>query len=382
MDPLHASFSVKTSYPVHFTRNAFAPGNSVLSSVLAPLGPSTRVFVAMDDGVAHAFPDLTASITDWAEKYADLVCAPVVLPGGEPLKNDYRQLMGLMDQMLEYHLCRHSVVIAIGGGAFLDAVGLAASLLHRGVRLLRMPSTTLAQNDAGIGVKNGMNLHGMKNGIGTFAPPLAVVNDFHLLTGLPTDRWRDGISEAFKVAMIKDAAFYEELCEMAPALGRRDESAMEQLITTCARLHLHHICTSGDPFESGSARPLDFGHWSAHKLEAQSSYRLSHGEAVAVGISLDTFIAELIGFLEPGTSHRLAGALAACGFDLQPPELHQRLGDGSLQLIQGLEMFREHLGGTLTLAMPSPIGSIREVHHLEPAWIEQAVDFLSTIPCS
>jgi 3-dehydroquinate synthase len=378
---INASFSVKTDYSVYFTRGVFSPENSLLASVLSPLGPRPRVFFALDRGVADAFPSLEQACADWAQVHAHLMGPPVCLPGGEALKNDYRQLMGLMDQMLESHLCRHSVVIAIGGGSFLDAVGLACSLLHRGVRLLRMPSTTLSQNDAGIGVKNGMNLHGVKNGIGTFAPPVAVINDFSLLDGLSDDQWRDGIAEAFKVALIKDAGFYRDLCAMAPALGRRDASAMEDLIQRCAALHLDHISTSGDPFENGSARPLDFGHWSAHKLESQSNYRLRHGQAVAVGIALDTRIAELLEFVPPGTAEELSTALRTCGFDLNPPELHQRLGDGSLQLLQGLEMFREHLGGSLTLSLPCPVGRITELHELEAGLVEKAVSHLTPPSC-
>ena len=378
---LRASFTVETDYSVHFTRKTFSSENPLLASILHSFGPTPKVFFVLDTGVDHAFPTLKDDCVAWAQQHAHLIAHPVLLPGGEPLKNNYRQLMGLMDLMQEHHLCRHSIVIAIGGGAFLDAVGLACSLLHRGIRLLRMPSTTLAQNDAGIGVKNGMNLHGVKNGIGTFASPIAVLNDLSLLEGLSDDRWRDGISEAFKVALIKDADFYEQLCELAPRLGSRDEAAMESLLHRCASLHLEHISTSGDPFETGSARPLDFGHWSAHKLESQSNYRLSHGQAVAVGITLDTFIAESFGFVPKGTGSDLATALLTCGFDLTPPELTQRLGDGSLQLLQGLEMFREHLGGTLTLSLPSPIGHITEINELGVSHIEEAIRQIKAFTC-
>ena len=380
---LQASFSVPTTYPVHFTRQVFAPENSILKEVCSTAGPSARVFTVVDSGAARAFPDLPSRIQCWARRHdVRLVTAPVILEGGEAVKNNYRSLMTVMDQLLEHHLCRHSVLLALGGGAMLDAVGLAASLLHRGIRIIRLPSTTLAQNDAGIGVKTGMNLHGLKNAIGTFAPPLAVINDLDLLNGLPDARWRDGISEAFKVALIKDADFYRELLTLAPALGRREQTAMESLIVRCAALHLDHISNSGDPFEQGSARPLDFGHWSAHKLESMSNYRISHGEAVAIGISLDTLIAEQLSFVPAGTADPLIHALRQCGFDLHPPELEERLGDGSLRLIQGLEEFREHLGGTLTLSFPSPVGSMTELHGLEPERIEGAVQRIRACACA
>lgn len=380
--PLQASFSVPTHYQVHFTRNAFSPENTVLSEVLEPLGPFPIVFTIVDEGVAGAFPELILQVKQWMSCQGLQGPSPLILSAGEALKNDYRSLMEVMDRLMEERMCRHSLVLAIGGGALLDSVGFAASLLHRGVKILRMPSTTLAQNDAGIGVKTGMNLHGCKNGVGTFAPPLAVVNDLQLLDGLTHDQWRDGISEAFKVALIKDKDFYTQLLQDAPALGQRDEQAMESLIVKCAELHLNHISTAGDPFERGSARPLDFGHWLAHKLESQSNYRISHGHAVAVGIAVDTWIAEARGWVEQGTADHLCRALQACGFDLAPHELGIRLGDGSLQILQGMEEFREHLGGELTLSLPGPIGQISETHSLSPEEIESAISHVSEQACA
>lgn len=380
--PLSASFSVPNTYKVHFTRNAFSPENRLLGEVFRDLGPFPKVFPVIDAGVAEAFPHLADQVQEWLNHAGQEAPPPLIVSAGEALKNDYRALMGTMDRMMEYRICRHSLVVAIGGGALLDAVGFAASLLHRGVRVLRMPTTTLAQNDAGIGVKTGMNLHGCKNAVGTFSPPLAVINDLSLLDGLTDAQWRDGISEAFKVALIKDRTFYQNLLKAAPALGRREDQAMEDLIVRCAELHLHHISTAGDPFERGSARPLDFGHWLAHKLESLSNYRISHGHAVAVGIAVDTSIAETRGLVPAGTASELASALRTCGFDLSPPELQFRLGDGSLQLALGLEEFREHLGGELTLSLPGPIGQISETHALSEQEIEAALVQVSEQTCA
>ncbi len=383
---LDQQVSVPLHYPVHFCRDVFAPGANLLETLLAPPadeGPR-KVFVVIDSGVRDAFPDLPARISHWfslRRNRLTLVRDPEIVPGGEVIKNDYRRIMSLVDQMLEYHLCRHSFVLVIGGGAVLDAVGFATALVHRGLRLLRMPSTTLAQNDAGIGVKNGMNLHGGKNSIGVFAAPYAVVNDFDLLDGLTDTAWRAGISEAFKVAMIKDAAFFRELCDMSPALGRRDTPSMERLIRRCAELHLQHIATSGDPFELGSARPLDFGHWSAHKLETLSNYRISHGHAVAIGIALDALYAARLGWIPRADADALILALRHCGFDLNPPELHTRLGDGRLALLQGLDEFREHLGGRLTLSLPAPVGGLREIHALDNDWIAEHIGALREHAC-
>lgn len=384
---IHQQFSVDLSYPVHFTRGVFDAGNDLLADLLADperSGP-VKVLAVLDSGVAEAFPEWCADMEAWfaaRSERLELARSPEIVPGGEQIKNDYRRLMGLVDEMLEHHLCRHSVVLAVGGGAVLDAAGFAASLVHRGLRLLRMPSTTLAQDDAGIGVKNGMNLHGGKNTVGVFAPPYAVLNDFNLLRGLSPEHWRAGISEAFKVAMIKDAAFFRELLDMSPALGRRDDDAMERLVVRCAELHLEHIRTSGDPFELGSARPLDFGHWSAHKLETLSNYRVTHGQAVAVGIALDAMYAARLGWIAERDAEALAEALRLCGFDLAPPELSLRLGDGRLALLRGLAEFREHLGGRLTLSLPAPVGGLREIHEVDEAWVEAHIEQLRESACA
>src|SRR5262249_47001338 len=156
----------------------------------------------------------------------------------------------------------------------------AAATAHRGIRLVRVPTTTLSQCDSGVGVKNGINAFNKKNFIGTFAPPFAVINDFQLLTTLgPRDK-RAGYAEAVKVACVRDAPFFEALEHDARSLDEFEPHAMRRLIRRCAEIHINHIVNGGDPFESGSARPLDFGHWAAHKLEHLSDFRIRHGEAV------------------------------------------------------------------------------------------------------
>ncbi len=351
------------AYPVLFTRDLFGAGSHALRQSFGDDAAERRALVFLDGGLAEAQPDLArrmAACFATVPGLPRLAAEPIVVPGGEAIKNDYRLVMAIVDQILEQRLCRHSFVVAAGGGAVLDAVGFAASIVHRGVRLLRLPSTVLAQNDAGIGVKNGMNLHGGKNTIGTFAPPHAVVNDLDLLDSLPDREWRAGIAEAFKVALIKDADFFEFLCGAASRLKARDAAAMERLVIRCAELHLDHIRDHGDPFEMGSARPLDFGHWAAHKLECMSGYRIGHGQAVAAGMALDAIYAEGRGWIAPALLDRFLGALEDCGLPLWYDELDRRLGDGRHQVLLGIEEFREHLGGRLCVTFPAGAGRRRE----------------------
>ncbi|MDW8311078.1 MAG: 3-dehydroquinate synthase, partial [Verrucomicrobiales bacterium] len=294
----------------------------------------------------------------------ELVCPPVTLPGGEAAKNDWAHVEQVLTLIERHGIDRQSFVLALGGGAFLDVVGLAAALAHRGVRLVRLPSTTLAQCDSGVGVKNGVNAFGKKNFLGTFAPPWAVINDFQLLDSLPARDKRAGLVEAIKVALIRDAAFFAELEAAAVRLRMLESDALRRAIFRCAELHVEHIATSGDPFETGSARPLDFGHWAAHKLEALSGFALRHGEAVAIGLALDTIYSRRIGALDAAAAERVLSLLEAVGFELFTPHLPQDARAMRQMVAEGLEEFREHLGGPLTVTLLRGIGRGFEVHDI------------------
>lgn len=374
-------FRVPFAYPVVFTRNLFHPRNPVLESALVSdrqTGPA-RVLAFVDDGVARAhpgLPDRIAACLAARPRAARLVATPETLPGGETVKRNWNAVQHVMTQIGAHHLCRHSYVIAVGGGSFLDMVGFAASLVHRGLRLVRAPTTVLAQNDAGIGVKNGMNEHGVKNFVGTFAPPHAVLVDFDFLRTLSRKDWIGGIAEAFKVALIRDARFFDYLRRHAARLRARDDKSMETLVRRCACHHLAHIRTSGDPFEMGAARPLDFGHWSAHKLESLSRFTMGHGQAVAVGIALDASYAAGVGLLAEDERDRILAALEAVGLPTWSPLLETKSSDGEPEILRGLEDFREHLGGRLTVTLPRGIGRKIEVHEMDTERILRCIRWL------
>jgi 3-dehydroquinate synthase len=281
-----------------------------------------------------------------------------------------------MRTMLEAHLDRQSFVIIVGGGAVMDAVGLAAALVHRGLRQIRVPTTVLGQNDAGVGVKNGVNYLGGKNALGTFAPPFAVLNDFDFLLTLPDRDWLCGVAEAFKVSIIRDRAFFEDLVASAEKYPARDFAAMKALVIRCAEIHLEHIRTNGDPFEYGRARPLDFGHWSAHKLELLSNFRVSHGEAVAAGVLLDSNYAALKSWIAPTEAAAIRAGLKRSGFQLWFDEFELREADGTRAIFGGLRDFQEHLGGELTVTFPRGLGARQEVHEIDLAMMERALQEL------
>jgi 3-dehydroquinate synthase len=356
-------FAVPYEYPVFFTRDALGAGEAALVSVLerAGAGPH-RMLAALDGGLLRANPALPEQLAGFAARHPGLVewvAAPVTIPGGEACKGDAAVVEGLHRAVERQRLCRQSLIVAIGGGAVLDAVGFAAATAHRGVRLVRMPSTVLAQNDAGIGVKNAVNLFGRKNFVGTFAPPFGVVNDLALLDTLPARERIAGIAEAVKVSLIKDAAFFETLHANRHRLAALEPEATEQMILRCAELHLEHIRAAGDPFELGSARPLDFGHWSAHALEELTDAALRHGEAVAIGIALDSLYAVRTGLLDELSCRRILATLEDLGFTLTHPALAR------LDVEAALAAFREHLGGGLSITLIEGVGRGVDVHEID-----------------
>ncbi|HKW30008.1 MAG TPA: 3-dehydroquinate synthase [Verrucomicrobiae bacterium] len=382
MSLIQRSFQVGWQLRVYFTEDVFAPDNLVLKNALGGAGVPrtggtlTKALVVLDESLAQARPDLSRRIESYFSTHAGqigLLCPPMVVEGGERAKNSPIHVAEIHLLIDRHHLDRHSYLIAVGGGALLDVAGFAAATAHRGIRHVRIPTTTLSQADSGIGVKNGINAFGKKNFIGTFAPPHAVINDFNLLTTLEPRNKRAGCVEAVKVACIRDAKFFDELERDAEKLNAFEPTTMKRLIRRCAELHLDHIATGGDPFELGSARPLDFGHWSAHKLEQLSDFQIRHGEAVAIGIALDVIYSRRAGLLDRPSAERVLGLLEQLGFDLFANELMNVASDGNLQVLGGLNEFREHLGGELTVTLIKKIGRGVEVHEMNLPKVVEAI---------
>lgn len=382
-DHVSLPITLRHDHRLIFTRDVFAPENLTLAEVLTPreAGENVRALVVWDGGLEKAFPGFAERIVRWFAARGEavrLAAAPISLPGGEGVKNDFHQLERLWSAMERAKLCRHSYVVAVGGGAVLDLVGFAAATAHRGIPLVRLPTTSLSQGDGGIGVKNGVNFFGKKNWLGSFGVPHAVINDLTLLRGLPVRERRAGLIEAIKVALIRDAKFFEFIAARVDALAAFEAEPFEAVIRESARQHLEHIATAGDPFERGSARPLDFGHWAAHKLEQMSQFQLSHGEAVAIGMGLDLIYAARGGLLPVETAERIMGMLQQLGFRLYSPLLDLRGPGGDRQVLEGLEEFREHLGGRLSIPMIRAPGDRLEVHEMDVKRVDAAIDELKS----
>lgn len=364
-------FPVKFTHRLRFTADVFGDDRSVLETLLeSGEGTTPAVQFWVDQAVATANPDLPQRIRAFCQENADRLRHPgniQFVDGGESVKNDIHIIERMLKCFNHADLDRRSYVVVIGGGAVLDAVGFAAAIAHRGIRLVRIPTTTLAQADSGVGVKNSVNLFQKKNWVGTFAVPWAVLNDRQLLKTLSDRDFVCGFSEAVKVSLLKDAAFFHRLHEAASDIPQRSEACWP-IIEESARWHLKHITTGGDPFEMLEARPLDFGHWSAHKLEAMTDFDLRHGEAVAIGLAIDVTYSNLVYGLPDDEAELIMDCLARMGLLLDHPVLAR-----TDELFHGLEEFRQHLGGRLTLTMLERIGRPIDVHTVDHELMKLAI---------
>ena len=360
---LDVPFNVPFTHRLRFTNDVLGADENVLIDLLESSdNQPARVQFWMDRNLANANPEIELKLKQLSGAYPDRIKRVgniQFVPGGEEIKNDIQVLEKMLKVFNVSDLDRRSYIVVIGGGAVLDTVGFAAGIAHRGIRLIRLPTTTLAQADSGLGVKNGVNLFRKKNWLGTFAVPWGVINDAEMLSTLSNRDFIAGFSEAVKVSLLKDTRFFNSLCRNAAQVAERHQESSLDAIRQSAQLHLDHITQGGDPFEMLEARPLDFGHWSAHKLESMSDFVLRHGEAVAIGVAIDAVYSSLALGLPTSDADRILRCLSELGFSLTDPALH----DVEL-LFDGLEEFRQHLGGRLTLTMLTKVGEPVEVHQI------------------
>lgn len=384
MTVIQQNITTHFNFPVYFTQNLFEHENKIFVNTVCSEEKEMqhRVLFVIDHNVAKAHPQLIPSLKSYADfhsRHILLAAEPVIVTGGEEVKNDMSHVWDIVDKVNQFGIDRHSFIAIIGGGAVLDMASFAAAISHRSVRAIRIPTTVLSQDDSGVGVKNGVNMFGKKNFVGTFQTPFAVINDINFI---PTLDHRDkiaGVAEAVKVAAIRDREFFQYLETNQEKISEGNLDSLAYLIQRCAKLHMHHIGNSGDPFELGSARPLDFGHWCAHKLETLSHNRVRHGEAVAVGIALDSIYSWKVGHLTEEKALRVIRLLQELGLPLWEEELLLKGDTGTYMVLEGLREFREHLGGDLHITLLRDIGDGFEVNEMNEDLVIESIHWLQNL---
>ena len=291
----------------------------------------------------------------------------IEMPDGEPAKK-LATVERLADRLIRLGADRDAVVVAFGGGVVGDVAGLLASLYMRGVGLIQIPTTVLAQVDASIGGKTGVNLRAGKNLLGTFHPPRAVLIDPEVLSTLPEREFRAGLYEALKCGVIGRPELFGRLENANVRSLRKDPAGLEWVITESVKLKAEVV--SSDERESGLRRVLNFGHTIGHALEADSGYRrFLHGEAVAWGMVAETHIARTQGQCDRETAQRIIDAVLALG---PLPKVTARSRD----VLRLLQTDKKTRSGTVHFVLPRQIGQVEVVSNVPEKVIIGAVDEL------
>ncbi len=329
------------------------------------LAPSARCAVVTDETVATLhLPRLASGFAS-----AGMALDAIAIPAGEASKS-FTQLVQLCDALLDRKLERGDIVIALGGGVIGDLAGFAASILKRGVRLIQIPTTLLAQVDSSIGGKTGINTRHGKNLIGAFHQPSLVLIDTDVLDTLDARQFRSGYAEMAKYGLLGDAAFFDWLEANWAGIFEGDVAVRLHAIEVSCRGKA--VIVAEDERESGRRALLNLGHTFGHALEAWAGYsaRLLHGEAVAIGVVLAFEMSQELGYCAPDTATRVAAHLRAAGLPVRIADMAAQAG-GTLpraeELVALMMQDKKATAGRLSFVLVRGIGDAFVTDAVEPA---------------
>jgi 3-dehydroquinate synthase len=283
---------------------------------------------------------------------AGIETSMVVVPAGESTKS-LAQTSRLYDELVTRRADRHSLIVALGGGVIGDLAGFVAATYARGLPLLMVPTTLLAQVDSSVGGKVGINHPDVKNVIGAFHQPVGVWIDTHTLCTLPMRELRCGMAEVVKYGVILDADFFATLEQQAGLILERDDRAMQRIVFQSCRTKAG-VVARDEREQTGARAILNFGHTIAHAIEAVAGYDgcYLHGEAVAVGMVGESRLAERMGWIGPEVIERLVRLLASVGLPTSAPGLDPD------RLLQAMGRDKKNRRGKLRFVLPRAIGKV------------------------
>lgn len=327
-----------------------------LDEFLASIG-GQRPIAVVDLRATAANPALSSALANVRS------CA---VDGGEDVKT-FGRLEELLRWVSETGAERRDALIAVGGGTIGDVAGLAAALFQRGMPLVNIPTTWLAQADSALGGKVAIDLPEAKNAVGAFWPAWLTISDAQLVESLPLERRRDGIAECLKMGLIGDRALWA-LVETrgADAVQHRDPGATFAMTERAARLKLEIV--DHDPYESGERRKLNLGHTIGHALEIESRYTLAHGGAVALGLRAVAAISHRQG-AEPSLAERIDDVLSRLGFPLT------RTFDRA-EVVAALSTDKKRISGRQRWILPMAVGEVIEVDDVTDKDVMSALDVI------
>ena len=320
-------------------------------AIIARAAPAHHYAVVSDPNVAPLYVErVRASLADAAP---GATMSLLLVPPGEEHKT--RELWAhLTDELLASGAGRDTTVVALGGGVVGDLAGFVAATYMRGIPVVQLPTTLLAMVDASVGGKTGVDTPAGKNLVGAFHPPSAVIADPETLATLPAPELRSGSAEMIKHGVVADARYFDDVLTVLPRLAADDTGIPAELTALIARsVEIKAAVVATDEREHGRRKILNFGHTLGHAIETASGYRLLHGEAVAIGMALESEIAERIGVAVEGTATRVRAALTAAGLPVVVP-----LGIDPRQLLAATRSDKKARGGRVEYALPASIGTM------------------------
>jgi shikimate kinase/3-dehydroquinate synthase len=314
-----------------------------IGSALKVRGLSGSISLVADENVAAIY--LSRAINSLQE--AGYLAKPVILPPGE-IHKTISTVSYLWEQFLENGVERNSTVVALGGGVVGDLVGFAAATYLRGVPWVVLPTSLLAMADASLGGKTGADLPQGKNLVGAFHPPQLVLTDPETLATLPQEELCSGIAEVIKAGIIGDPILFAECAQGWQGIM----SNWSEIIRRAMAVKIRVI--EADPFEAGLRAVLNFGHTIGHAVELVSNFELRHGEAVAIGMVAEAWIAEQIGMTEPGLSAQIKDVCARLGLPTEVPRNLPRQA-----ILDAMQVDKKRSGGRVRFALPQRIGEVK-----------------------
>ena len=326
----------KNSYPIFIENGIIKKSGEHISQIFS----GQKIMIVSDDNV---FPLYGQQVMDSLKDYE---CHSLVLPHGEPTKN-FQSLPKIYTAMLDAKLTRSDLVIALGGGVIGDLAGFAAASYLRGIKLVQIPTSLLAQVDSSVGGKVAVDLPQGKNLVGAFYQPKMVLIDPDVLNTLPEHFIKDGMGEVIKYGCIKDGSLFDRLCAHSSFEDLKPE--LPEIIARC--VDIKRIVVEADQFDTGERMLLNFGHTLAHTIEQYYNYeRESHGEAVGIGMYQITRMAEEKGLTAPGCADQIKKALEIYG-------LPSSCGLPVTDLTKAITLDKKNLNGKLNVVLLKELGS-------------------------
>ena len=326
------------SYPIYISHSIFTQ-----KEFWKPLIPGSQVCIVTNETIGPLY------LSQLTEVLSDYCCSTVILPDGE-IHKTIDVCLQIIDTLVTDRHRRNTTLIALGGGVIGDITGFTAACYQRGVRFIQVPTTLLAQVDAAIGGKAGVNYHAMKNFIGTFYQPNAVIIDTVFLATLPEREFRAGLAEVIKYGLIQDKIFFDYLCQNIDAILQRSPGFLSHVIEVSCRIKICFV--EQDEYDKDGRRALlNFGHTFGHALESVMNYTILHGEAVAWGMCKACQLSQRLGYLSQEEVVRVRNLLEQCNLLISTPA-----GVAAEALITSMHTDKKNSDDNVTLILLKSLG--------------------------